>query len=163
MGTRKHLTYLWVKCYYWEFKDWISLVEEFGFNSVAVLKALSSPGKIPWRREWQLTPVFLPGESPWTEEPGGLPHAITRVGHNLVTKPPPLPLNRLQRPSWSGPRVSSPASLPTSSHPELTLQSYEPVGSQQTQARAPCLPWLCRLTASARKAHCCWELTLPHP
>ena len=20
-------------------------------------------GKIPWRREWQLTPVFLPGES----------------------------------------------------------------------------------------------------
>ena len=29
-------------------------------------------GKIPWRRAWQLTPVFLPGESPWTEEPGGL-------------------------------------------------------------------------------------------
>ena len=24
-------------------------------------------GKIPWRREWQSTPVFLPGESPWTE------------------------------------------------------------------------------------------------
>ena len=23
-------------------------------------------GKIPWRRAWQLTPVFLPGESPWT-------------------------------------------------------------------------------------------------
>ena len=21
---------------------------------------------------WQPTPVFLPGESPWTEEPGGL-------------------------------------------------------------------------------------------
>ena len=28
--------------------------------------------KIPWRRTWQPTPVFLPGESPWTEEPGGL-------------------------------------------------------------------------------------------
>ena len=28
--------------------------------------------KIPWRRKWQPTPVFLPGESPWTEEPGGL-------------------------------------------------------------------------------------------
>ena len=27
-------------------------------------------GKIPWRRAWQPTPVFLPGESPWTEEPG---------------------------------------------------------------------------------------------
>ena len=28
--------------------------------------------KIPWRKVWQITPVFLPGESPWTEEPGGL-------------------------------------------------------------------------------------------
>ena len=28
--------------------------------------------KIPWRSLWQPTPVFLPGESPWTEEPGGL-------------------------------------------------------------------------------------------
>ena len=27
--------------------------------------------KIHWRRAWQPTPVFLPGESPWTEEPGG--------------------------------------------------------------------------------------------
>jgi len=29
-------------------------------------------GKIPWRRAQQPTPVFLPGESPWTEEAGGL-------------------------------------------------------------------------------------------
>ena len=29
-------------------------------------------GKIPWRRAWQPTPVFLPGESPWTEEPSRL-------------------------------------------------------------------------------------------
>ena len=28
--------------------------------------------KIPWRRSFQPTPVFLPGESPWTEEFGGL-------------------------------------------------------------------------------------------
>ena len=28
--------------------------------------------QIPWRRAWQPTPVFLPGEFPWTEEPGGL-------------------------------------------------------------------------------------------
>ena len=26
----------------------------------------------PWRRAWQPTPVFLPGEAPWTEDPGGL-------------------------------------------------------------------------------------------
>ena len=29
-------------------------------------------GKIPWRMEWQPTPVSLPGEFPWTEEPGRL-------------------------------------------------------------------------------------------
>ena len=29
-------------------------------------------GKIPWRRAWQPTPVFLSRESPWTEEPSGL-------------------------------------------------------------------------------------------
>ena len=29
-------------------------------------------GKIPWSRAWQHSPVFSPGESPWTEEPGGL-------------------------------------------------------------------------------------------
>ena len=27
--------------------------------------------KIPWRREWQLTPVFFACRIPWTEEPGG--------------------------------------------------------------------------------------------
>ena len=44
-------------------------------------------GKIPWRRKWQPTPVFLPekyhgergmvGYSPW---------GVTRVGHDLVSK-----------------------------------------------------------------------------
>ena len=29
-------------------------------------------GKTPWRWVWQPTPVFLPGESPWREEPGRL-------------------------------------------------------------------------------------------
>ena len=28
-------------------------------------------GRFPWRRAWQPAPVFLPGESPGTEEPGG--------------------------------------------------------------------------------------------
>ena len=28
--------------------------------------------KIPWSRAWQPTPVFLPGESAWTEETGRL-------------------------------------------------------------------------------------------
>jgi len=34
-------------------------------------------GKIPWRRAWQYTPVFLPGESPRTEEPSRL----QSIGH----------------------------------------------------------------------------------
>ena len=39
--------------------------------------------KIPWRREWRATPVFLPGRIPWTEEPGGLPSmGSQRVGHD---------------------------------------------------------------------------------
>jgi len=29
---------------------------------------------IPWRKAWQPTPVFLPGETPWTEEN---PHGVT--------------------------------------------------------------------------------------
>ena len=28
--------------------------------------------KIPWRRKWEPTPIFLPGRILWTEEPGGL-------------------------------------------------------------------------------------------
>ena len=44
-------------------------------------------GKIPWRRAWQPTPVFLPGESPWAEEPGGLQSTRSqRVRHDWVTK-----------------------------------------------------------------------------
>ena len=43
----------------------------------------SCVGKIPWRRAWQPTPVFLPGESPWTEVPGGLQSlGSQRVGQN---------------------------------------------------------------------------------
>ena len=39
----------------------------------------------PWRRAWQLTPVFLPGESPWTEESGRLKSTGSqRVGHECL-------------------------------------------------------------------------------
>ena len=41
----------------------------------------SRAGKIPGRRIWQPTPVLLPEESPWTEEPGGLQSmGLQRVG-----------------------------------------------------------------------------------
>ena len=39
--------------------------------------------KIPWRRTWKPTPVFLPGESSWTEKPDR-PQSmgLQRVGHD---------------------------------------------------------------------------------
>ena len=37
----------------------------------------------PLESTWQPTPVFLPGESPWTEGPGGLQFiGLQSVGHN---------------------------------------------------------------------------------
>ena len=40
-----------------------------------------------WRRTWQPTPVFLPRESPWTEEPDGLQsRGSQRVGHDWAAK-----------------------------------------------------------------------------
>ena len=43
-------------------------------------------GKIPLRRRWQLTPVFLSGEfHRWRQ---ATVHGIARVGHDLATKQP---------------------------------------------------------------------------
>ena len=40
----------------------------------------------PWRRAWQPTPGFLPGESPWMEEPGGLQSTGSqRAGQDWAT------------------------------------------------------------------------------
>ena len=40
-------------------------------------------GKIPWRRAWQSTPVFMPAEPPWMEEAGGHQSMESqRVGHD---------------------------------------------------------------------------------
>ena len=53
---------------------WASLVAQLVKNLPAVQETWFNPwlGKMPWRRAWQPTPIFLPGESPWTEEPGEL-------------------------------------------------------------------------------------------
>ena len=40
-----------------------------------------------WWRAWQPIPVFLPGESPGTEDPGGLQSmGLQRVRHDWATK-----------------------------------------------------------------------------
>ena len=44
-------------------------------------------GKVPWRREWQPTPVFWPGKSHGQRRLGGyIPWGHRRVGLNLATK-----------------------------------------------------------------------------
>ena len=43
--------------------------------------------KIPWRRKWQPTPVFLPGKIPWTEESVGVcSMGLQRVEYDLVSR-----------------------------------------------------------------------------
>ena len=47
------------------------------------IQVQSLGGEDPLEEAWQPTPVFLPGESPWTEEPGGLQSmASQRVRHS---------------------------------------------------------------------------------
>ena len=40
---------------------------------------------MPWRGAWQPTPVFLPGEFLWTEEPGGL-QSMGRKESNMTER-----------------------------------------------------------------------------
>ena len=67
---------------------WVSLVAQMVEN----LPAKQEPGFSPWvqkipGRAWQPTPLFLPGESPGTEEPGGLQSTgLQRAGSDWMTK-----------------------------------------------------------------------------
>ena len=59
-------------------------------------------GKIPWRRKWLPTPVFLPGESHGQRTLTGYSHWVASV--DLVTKPPPSKLYTfppLKKVHWS--------------------------------------------------------------
>ena len=67
-----------------ELLDHMVILNHMGFLGGSVVKNASQcrsyrrgrfdpwGGKIPWKRKWHLTPVFLPGKFRWTEEPGGL-------------------------------------------------------------------------------------------
>ena len=69
--------------------SWVSLVAQMVKNLPTLWETLvwSLAWEDPLRRAWQPTPVFLPGESPWTKEPGGLQSmGSQRVRHNWATK-----------------------------------------------------------------------------
>ena len=54
--------------------SWASLVAQTVKNPPAMQETwVQSLGwEDPLKKAWQPTPVILPGDSPWTEEPGGL-------------------------------------------------------------------------------------------
>ena len=53
------------------FPRWHSGKEFISLHEIQEKRARYLVGKIPWHSNWQPTPVFLPGEFPWTEEPVG--------------------------------------------------------------------------------------------
>ena len=72
-----------------------SLVAQSVKNPPAMGESRFDPwvGRIPWRRIWQPTAVFLPGESPWTEEPGGLQSTGShKVRYDWATKHSSVPV-----------------------------------------------------------------------
>ena len=69
--------------------SWASLVAQMVKNPPAMWESWvrSWVEKIPGRRACQPTPVFLPRDSPWTQEPGGLQSmGSQRVRHDWVTQ-----------------------------------------------------------------------------
>ena len=68
-------------------------------------------GKIPWRRKWQCTPVFLPGKSNGQRSLTDYSSWGSRVKHDLATKPPLFPskhkrIRFLKGPHFSGHHLS---------------------------------------------------------
>ena len=81
-GLFKHTVFL-----PWFFPPCNLIVEETGpffwYSLPECLLIITSPQKIPWRRNWQPTPVFLPGEPRGQRSLGGLQCTESqRVKHN---------------------------------------------------------------------------------
>ena len=110
-------------------------------------------GKIPWRRAWQSTPVFLPGESPWTKDPGGIQSmGSQRVRHNWATKHNTVLWNYVvntQSLASKDPVLQSPMLLWFKNFYNLALMSTEMRGLCCTR---PLLWWL-----SGEETACQWR------
>ena len=118
-----------------------------------VTQVQSWVGKIPWRKEWQLTPVFLPGEfhgqrslvdySPWGCKESNMTERLTHAHVTLITGFPGravvknLPANAGGKRDWgSNPWVrkipwrrkgqSTPVFLPGEFHGQRSLAGSSP-------------------------------------
>ena len=63
-------------------------ISEFFSDEARTLNLLGE--LVGWSSKWQPTPVFLPGESHGQRSLADyIVHGVSRVGHDLATKPPP--------------------------------------------------------------------------
>ena len=73
-----------------------TVVAQFVKTQYAIQEIRFSPwvGKVPWRRKWKPTTVFLPGEFHRQRSLGGLQYMRSqRVKQDLATQSPPSPYN----------------------------------------------------------------------
>ena len=80
----------------WIREDWASLVAQTVKNHLQCRRPRFDPcvGKILWRRVRLPIQVFLPGKSPWTEEPGRLQSiGSQRIRHSWATKHSTAPVS----------------------------------------------------------------------
>ena len=95
-------------------------------------------GKIPWRRKWQPTPVFLPGESHGQRSLVGYsPWGRKRVGHDLATQQKKTFLGYITWPSFEMTFLQVSAGLP-SSRLDLTVPESSAEGGLP-RLPSPCL------------------------
>ena len=59
---------------------------QFQYLSLVAQQLDPRVGKIPWRRKWQPTAIFLPGKSHRRRSLAGYSPWSRKVRHNLVTK-----------------------------------------------------------------------------
>ena len=85
----------------WGYKLFVpTLSSLLRFHLLGLLAKIERPlfftwvGKIPWRREWQPTLLFLPGESHGWRSPVGYSHGIAKSQTPLKRMSTRAPLNR---------------------------------------------------------------------
>ena len=102
-------------------------------------------GKIPWRRAWQPTPGFWPGESPWTKKPGGLQSMRLQSQTPQATKQEAEA--GMRGGGWEQPPNSPGFLCSLASSARCSLAPSWPL---HTLPRAPALCWLKTVRAKAK-------------